>query len=113
MKTLKEVCTELGVSRRAVQGYEEAGLVKATRKNKYGYLLYNQYAQERIERIKFLQDLGFSLKEIEQLIDAPKNVLREQLEMQIERLVVKIDQKRATIQKARELINTLSAEDNL
>ena len=93
MKTLKEVCTELGVSRRAVQGYEEAGLVKATRKNKYGYLLYNQYAQERIERIKFLQDLGFSLK--------------ENLEMQIERLVVKIDQKRATIQKARELIKML------
>lgn len=51
MKTLKEVCTELGVSRRAIQGYEAVGLVKATRKNKYGYLLYNQYAQERIERI--------------------------------------------------------------
>jgi len=113
MKTLKEVCTELGVSRRAVQGYEEAGLVKATRKNKYGYLLYNQYAQERIERIKFLQDLGFSLKEIEQLIDAPKNVLREQLEMQIERLTMEIEQKRATIQKAKELIKTLGEEDSV
>jgi len=113
MKTLKEVCTELGVSRRAVQGYEEAGLVKATRKNKYGYLLYNQYAQERIERIKFLQDLGFSLKEIEQLIDAPKNVLREQLEMQIERLTMEIEQKRATIQKARELIKMLGVEDSV
>lgn len=113
MKTLKEVCTELGVSRRAIQGYEEAGLVKATRKNKYGYLLYNQYAQERIGKIKFLQELGFSIKEIGRLIDAPKHVLKENLEMQIERLSEEIDNKKATIQKARELINTLSAEDNL
>ena len=107
MKTLKEVCTELGVSRRAVQGYEEAGLVKASRKNKYGHLLYNQREQERIENIKFLQDLGFSIKEIGHLIDAPKNALKEKLEMQIERLTVEIDQKKATIQKAKALIKEL------
>ena len=107
MKTLKEVCTELGVSRRAVQGYEEAGLVKATKKNKYGYLLYNQREQERIETIKFLQDLGFSIKEIGLLIDAPKNVLKERLEIQIERLAVEIDQKKATIQRAKVLIKEL------
>lgn len=50
MKTLKEICSELGVSRRAVQGYDAAGLVKATNKNKYGHLLYNRRAQERIVR---------------------------------------------------------------
>lgn len=107
MKTLKEVCIELGVSRRAVQGYEAAGLVKATRKNKYGHLLYNLHAQEKIERIKFFQDLGFSVREIAALIDAPKKILKPKLEEQIKQLQADIDRKEHTIQKARELIKTL------
>lgn len=45
--TLKEVCIAIGVSRRAVQGYEKAGLVSYTRKNSKGYLLYDKDAQER------------------------------------------------------------------
>ena len=48
-KTLSEVCSVLEVSRRAVQGYESAGLVKAAGKNKYGYLLYDEEAQQRIK----------------------------------------------------------------
>lgn len=67
MKTLQEVCNALKVSRRAVQGYEEAGLVKASDKNKYGYLLYDEEAQKRIERIRLYQQLGFRRKEIKDL----------------------------------------------
>ena len=38
-KTLHEVCEAFGVSRRAIQGYEKAGLVSASGKNERGYLL--------------------------------------------------------------------------
>ena len=38
LMTLKEVCKETGVTRKIVQTYENYGLVKATTKNKYGYL---------------------------------------------------------------------------
>ena len=107
MKLLKEVCSELGVSRRAVQGYEAAGLVKATRKNKYGYLMYNQHAQERIELIKFFQELGFSIREISELIDAPREVLKLKLEEQVLKLAEELDRKALTIQKARALIEEL------
>ncbi len=107
MKLLKEVCAELGVSRRAVQGYEAAGLVKATRKNKYGYLMYNQHAQERIELIKFFQELGFSIREISELIDAPREVLKLKLEEQVLKLAEELDRKALTIQKARALIEEL------
>ena len=34
--TLREICNIVGVSRRAVQGYEENGLVISSGKNKYG-----------------------------------------------------------------------------
>lgn len=41
-KTLQEIHNTLGITRRAIQGYEEIGLVKDTDKNKYGYLLYGK-----------------------------------------------------------------------
>ena len=50
--TLREICEALEVSRRAVQGYEKAGLVSATDQNKYGHLLYDEAAMLRIEQIK-------------------------------------------------------------
>ena len=107
MKTLKEICAELGVSRRAIQGYEDAGLVKATNKNKYGHLLYNLWAQERIARIKFFQDLGFSIKEIGVLIDASGEVLKPKLIEQVRKLEDKVAKDTHTIQQAKEFINRL------
>lgn len=107
MRTLKEVCEELNVSRRAVQGYEDAGLVKATRTNKYGHLLYNRRAQERIERIKFYQDMGFTIKEISLLIDAPNEVLKPALEEQVKTLMDKVDKDKRTIRRANEMIRKL------
>lgn len=107
MKTLKEVCMELDVSRRAIQGYEKAGLVKATKKNKYGYLLYNQEAQERIKKIKLFQDIGFSIKEICILIDAPKEVLKPRLEKQVQIITVEFEQKKWALQRVKELIEEM------
>ena len=69
--TLREICETLGVSRRALQGYEKAGLVTASGRNKYGHLLYDKDAEMRIAQIKFYQQLGFSIKEITMIIDAP------------------------------------------
>ena len=51
-KTLREVCEQLGITRRVVQGYEKAGLVSASGRNKYGYLLYNAKVQKRISQIR-------------------------------------------------------------
>lgn len=49
LMTLKEVCKETGVTRKIVQTYENYGLVKATTKNKYGYLLYDDAAVKRLK----------------------------------------------------------------
>ena len=75
MKTLREICDELNVSRRAVQGYEKIGLVAASSRNERGYLLYDIDTYERIKRVKFYQELGYSLKEIKDIIDLPKDKL--------------------------------------
>ena len=83
---LREICETLEVSRRAVQGYEKAGLVSATSRNKYGHLLYDETARLRIAQIKFYQQLGFSIKEITAIIDAPSDVLKAALEQQVQKL---------------------------
>ena len=106
-KTLHELCDALGVTRRAVQGYEKEELVSATDKNKYGHLLYDEEAQKRIAQIKLYQQFGFKLKEIKELIDAPPNVVREALEQQISHLKQKKVQIDDLIRKAYELIETI------
>lgn len=77
--TLRELCEELNISRRAIQGYEKFGLVHATGHTKHGYLLYDPEVQDQIRRIRLLQEVGFSLREIKELWSLPIPEQRELL----------------------------------
>lgn len=85
-KKLREICEELNISRRTIQGYEKMGLVKATSRNKYGHLLYDERGIERIRLVRFYQSIGFSLKEIVLLMDSPAAVQKVMLEEKLEEL---------------------------
>ena len=85
-KTLREVCKEISVSRRTIQGYEKAGLVRSSGRNARGYLLYDQVAQERIEKIRMYQEFGFPIKEIGKYIDADSCVLKPVLQTRLDKL---------------------------
>ena len=78
-KSLREVCIDLGISRRTVQGYEKKGLIMATARNKYGHLLYDQDAVRRIAFIRFLQKSGFSISEISNFIDSSLEDIKDRL----------------------------------
>ncbi|MBD5473361.1 MAG: MerR family transcriptional regulator [Lachnospiraceae bacterium] len=106
--TLREVCDSAGVSRRAIQGYENAGLVFASGKNERGYLLYDLHSLDRIKRIKLYQQFGFTVKEIGDIIDAPNSVLKAVLENQLIRLKEEKRQIELLIDKAGELITKYS-----
>lgn len=82
-KTLREVCELVGVTRRAVQGYEKVGLVIPVGKNKYGYLLYGDEAIEKIRMIKQYQDFGFTVKKIKVLLQVPVEEAVVMLERQL------------------------------
>ena len=105
--TLREICETLEVSRRTIQGYEKAGLVAATGRNKYGYLLYDDAAKLRIAKIKFYQQLGFTIKEIKLIIDAPNVVLKEALEQQVQKLRKEKMEIEELIEKANQMIAKL------
>lgn len=103
-KTLREVCEAYGVSRRAVQGYEKAGLVAASGRNERGHLLYDEKCQERIQQIKLYQQLGFKVREIKELFHASDSDLKEALEIQVVRLSDEKREKEILIEKAYALI---------
>ena len=83
LMTLKEVCKETGETRKIVQTYENYGLVKATTKNKYGYLLYDDAAVKKIKKIRLYQRFGYRLSEIAKLeymtVDEQVMILKEKI----------------------------------
>lgn len=83
LMTLKEVCKETGVTRKIVQTYENYGLVKATTKNKYGYLPYDDAAVKKIKKIRSYQRFGYRLLEIAKLeymtVDEQVMILKEKI----------------------------------
>ena len=83
LMTLKEVCKETGVTRKIVQTYENYGLVKATTKNKYGYLLYDDAAVKKIKKRRLYQRFGYRLLEIAKLeymtVDEQVMILKEKI----------------------------------
>lgn len=106
--TLREVCLALGVSRRAVQGYENANLVSATNKTGSGYLLYNDSAIERIRQIKLYQNMGFTIKEIKNIIDGPPELLKSALIEREAKLRADVEHSQNMISIIQEMIANLS-----
>lgn len=106
-QTLREVCAELKVSRRAVQGYEKEGLVAPCGKNKYGYLLYGEPERERIRLIRFYQQLGFQLREIKKLLDADNSVRKAAIQVKVEELEAEDVHLQEIIRQAKGYIATL------
>lgn len=105
--TLREICVAAGVTRRAVQGYEKAGLVSPSGKTSRGYLLYDMNSQERIKVIRLYQQLGFSIKEIKEIIDASNDIKRHAIELRIEKLKEEGENIENLISRAYEILEAL------
>lgn len=108
---LRAMCEALHISRRSIQCYEKAGLLAPTGKNKYGHLLYGQEAVSRAAKIHFFQQLGFKLREIRDLIDAPNDVLREALGHQVKALEEEIDRLQSLLKEVDDLMGNLQDEN--
>ena len=90
MKTLNEVVDIVGLSRRAIQEYEVAGLAqKPETKNKYGYLLYDTPAIERLWQLRFYKELGYNISKIQSTFNSNTYDAEEELEKVIDSLTEK------------------------
>ncbi len=71
MKTISQIAKLTGISVRALQYYDEIGLLKPNRLTDSGYRLYDDEALETLQQILFLKELGFQLKEIKEILQKP------------------------------------------
>ncbi len=110
-RTLREVCVMLHLSRRAIQGYEEMGLVKPSSRNKYGHLLYDEKAVGRIAGIQFCQKIGLSLKEISSLTEKDPEAICQILGAHMTTLTLKATELEEMITKTGEVIGNLRNSD--
>ena len=89
MKTVKQISSLTGVSVRTLHHYDSIGLLKPTATTEAGYRLYDDAALQRLQQILLYRELGFPLKDIQALLDAPEDVRRKALDDHIRQLDAK------------------------
>ena len=94
MKTVNQIAKQTGVSVRTLHHYDAIGLLKPTEITEAGYRLYDADALERLYLIIVYRELGFPLKKIAEILDAPDFDRNRALEEQI----VLLEQKREQLQ---------------
>jgi len=99
---IKQFAEFAGVSVRTLHYYDEIGLLKpAFIEEKNGYRFYDEKSLLRIQQILFYRELGFSLKNIEEILSSPgydkTAALKEQKHLltlkkeRLERLILAVD----------------------
>ena len=73
----------MGISRKALRVYEEKNLLKPNKNSANGYREYSVEDLERIWYIKLFVELGYSLKEIENIVNDPNFDFRESISEKI------------------------------
>lgn len=92
MKTVNQIAKQTGVSVRTLHHYDAIGLLKPTEITEAGYRLYDADALERLYLIIVYRELGFSLKKIADILDAPDFDRNRALDEQIALLEKKREQ---------------------
>ena len=71
MKSISQVAKLTGVSIRTLQYYDEIGLLKPIKLTSSGYRLYDDNSLQTLQQILFFKELGFQLKEIDEILKKP------------------------------------------
>lgn len=71
MMTVKEMAARTHTSVKTLHHYDAIGLLRPTKVTEAGYRLYDEDALERLYMILLFRELGFPLKKIQSILDAP------------------------------------------
>mgnify|MGYP000341974651 FL=1 len=107
-----ELANKAGVTAETVRHYTRQGLLQADRDPHNGYQLYNHSALKRLRFIQQSRLLGFSLKQIESIIeqaqqgDSPCPLVRDLLQKKVPETKAKIAQLQAHLQQMEQALET-------
>ncbi|MBW2460435.1 MAG: heavy metal-responsive transcriptional regulator [Deltaproteobacteria bacterium] len=106
-----EVATRAGVRVDTVRYYERAGLIAEPPRRQSGFRQYSPDVVRRIRFIRRAKDLGFSLKEIQELLSLradPRSTCK-QVRAQAEAKIADIDSRISTLRKMKRALSEVTA----
>lgn len=115
---VSELAKQAQVTADTVRHYTRLGLIHAERDPNNGYQLYDSIALQRLNFIRQASELGFSLKQIEDIFyqsdkgDSPCPLVRELLEKKVPETKLKIAQLQAHLVKMEEALATWETMPN-
>jgi len=107
---IKELVARTGLSAHTIRFYEKSGLIKGTRDPLVKSNNYFHYDEETVERLEFINDaksVGFTIREIGQMIDAwfnRKFTKKEKIAL-LDSKLKDLDQKLSEIRQMKKLIS--------
>src|ERR671917_39272 len=106
-----ELAGRTGLSVRTLHYYDEIGLLSPSRRTDSGYRLYTAEDVVRLQQIKSLRALGFSLREIQGCLDRPDYPLRRVIELHLSRLKDRIELERRLCELLENVAARLDSEE--
>lgn len=82
LKRIEEVSKLSGISKRALQYYDDEGLLRAKR-SKENYRLYDENDMKKLWEILWYKEMGFQLREIKEIFAVPKKEINRYLEQRM------------------------------
>jgi MerR family transcriptional regulator, Zn(II)-responsive regulator of zntA len=107
---VSELAHKANVTAETVRHYTRLGLIHAGRDPNNGYQIYNKLALQRLTFIRQASELGFSLKQIEDIFqqsdsgDSPCPMVRDLLQKKVPETKLKIAQLQAHLVKMEEAL---------
>lgn len=102
-----ELARRTGVSVRTLHYYDEIGLLSPSQRSDAGYRLYAAGDIVRLQQIRSLRQLGFTLEEIREWLDRPGYSPRQVIESHISRLREQIELQRRLCERLESLVSGL------
>jgi MerR family transcriptional regulator, thiopeptide resistance regulator len=86
-----ELAGRTGLSVRTLHYYDEIGLLSPSQRTDVGHRLYTAGDVVRLQQIKALQHLGFTLREVRECLERPDFPLRRVIELHLSQLKERIE----------------------
>ena len=111
--TVKAVADLAHVTVRTLHHYDRIGLLSPESVSHAGYRLYSDADLERLQQILFFRELGFSLREIGEIVNSPDFDRREALREHRRLLEQRIERLERLIEVVDHTLQNLDGEDNM
>ena len=116
--TIGQVAKQLMISRDAIRIYEREGLIEVPERTKSGYRTYGEEALARLHFIQRAKAMGFTLKEIGELLaiklttSKPCEQVRAEAKNKLQQVEIKISELMQFRKALQTLIRTCSRKKN-